>query len=119
MVVHINKLTGLLSVHRFQGVFHLLLVGQGLAHVVVRALGVHHVTGEVRHADLLITRPVGAPHQAVAATLLVLGDAVNVAPGVTPGLPEVAGVLDPLDDGGRHLAHTVGHGHPACRAHLQ
>ena len=70
MVVHINKLTGLLSFHRFQGVFHLLLVGQGLAHVVVRALGAHHVTGEVGHADLIITRPV---HQAEPAALLVIG----------------------------------------------
>ena len=38
---------------------------------------------------------------------------------VTARLPEVAGVLDLLDDGGGHLAHTVGHRHPAGRADLQ
>ena len=38
---------------------------------------------------------------------------------VTARLPEVAGVLDLLDDGGGHLAHTVGHRHPAGWADLE
>ena len=42
----------------------------------------------------------------------------DVAPGITAGVAEVARMLDPLDDGGRHLAHAVGHGHPARGAHL-
>ena len=39
--------------------------------------------------------------------------AVDVAPGLAARLPEVAGVLDLLDDSGGHLADTVGHGDPA------
>ena len=42
----------------------------------------------------------------------------DVAPGITAGVAEVARMLDPLDDGGGHLAHAVGHGHPARGAHL-
>ena len=101
------------------GVLHLLLVGQGLAPVVVATLVAQHVTREVSHAGLVITRPVGAAHKPVAAALLVLRDGVDVTPGVAPGLPEVAGVLDPLNDCSGHLTHTICHGHPACRAHLQ
>ena len=101
------------------GVLHLLLVGQGLAPVVVATLVAQHVTREVSDAGLVITRPVGAAHKPVAAALLVLRDGVDVTPGVAPGLPEVAGVLDPLNDGRGHLTHTICHGHPACRAHLQ
>ena len=43
----------------------------------------------------------------------------DVAPGVTARLPEVTGVLDLLYDGGGHLAHTVGHRHPAGWADLE
>ena len=62
------------------GVLYLLLVREGVGHVVVPALRPEDVRGEVGDADLLVTGPVGAAHQAVAATLLVLRDGADVAP---------------------------------------
>ena len=46
-------------------------------------------------------------------------DEADVAPGGAARVAEVAGMLDLLDDGGRHLAHTVGHRHPAGWADLE
>ena len=40
------------------------------------------------------------------------------SPGVTARVSEVTRMLYSLDDGGRHLADTVGHGHSACWTHL-
>ena len=101
------------------GVLDLLLVGEGVGHVVVPALRPEDVRGEVGDADLLVTGPVGAGHQSEPAGLLVGRDGVDITALVTARLPEVAGMLDLLYDGGRHLAHTVGHRHPAGRTHLQ
>ena len=40
-------------------------------------------------------------------------DVVDITALVTARLPEVTGMLDLLYDGGRHLAHTESHRHPA------
>ena len=47
------------------------------------------------------------------------GDVVDITALVTARLPEVTGMLDLLNDGGGHLAHTQSHRHPAGRTHLQ
>ena len=101
------------------------LIWQRFVHVVVPTPGVpvvplgEHVTGQMGHADLLVTGPVRTPDHAVPATVLVGGNGINVTPRVTSGVTEVTRVLDPLDDGGGHLTDTVGHGHPTCWTNLR
>ena len=100
------------------------LIWQWFVHVVVATARVpvvplcQHVAGQVGHADLLVTRPVRTPDHAVPATVLVGGNGINVTTRVTSGVPEVTWMLDPLDDGGGHLTHAVGHRHPTCRTNL-
>ena len=85
------------------GVLYLLLVGEGVGHVVITALRAEDVGGEVGDTDLLVTGPVRTPDQPEPAGLLVSRDVVDITALVTARLPEVTGMLDLLNDGGCDL----------------
>ena len=61
---------------------------------------------EVHGGDPLVARPVGAADKAEETALLVVVDLVDGQADGASLVPELAGMLDPLDDPRRDLTHV-------------